>query len=96
MSAVVSFNEFRLLTSFLTIIEQARSLPTDKLRIVYISVNAIMYFIQVHSIFPFFMLNSLSGFSREHNITCFVYNIATTESITYISSRVTFQLFVLC
>ncbi|RXH99383.1 hypothetical protein DVH24_011708 [Malus domestica] len=47
LSAVVSFSEFGLLTSFLTIIEQARSLPTDKLRIVYVSVNAIMYFIQV-------------------------------------------------
>ncbi|BBH00748.1 tobamovirus multiplication 1 [Prunus dulcis] len=39
--------KLRLLTSFLTINEQARSLPTDKLRVVYISVNAAMYFIQV-------------------------------------------------
>lgn len=31
--------------------EQARGLPTDKLKIVYISVNAAMYLIQVSILF---------------------------------------------
>jgi len=34
-------------SNFIPITEQARGLPTDKLKIVYISVNAALYIIQV-------------------------------------------------
>lgn len=55
MNGVIVHNQLGLLTLFNHYYEQARSLPTDKLRIVYISVNAGMYFVQVCSILPLFM-----------------------------------------
>ncbi|XP_009363185.2 tobamovirus multiplication protein 1 [Pyrus x bretschneideri] len=48
LPGLLFFSTYTLLVLFWAeIYHQARSLPTDKLRIVYISVNAIMYFIQV-------------------------------------------------
>ncbi|KAL6197952.1 hypothetical protein ACLB2K_027744 [Fragaria x ananassa] len=47
MNGVIVHNQLGSLTLFNHYYEQARSLPTDKLRIVYISVNAGMYFVQI-------------------------------------------------
>ncbi|KAM1123889.1 hypothetical protein ACFX13_005278 [Malus domestica] len=48
LPGLLFFSTYTLLVLFWAeIYHQARSLPTDKLRIVYISVNAVMYFIQV-------------------------------------------------
>ncbi|CAN6546668.1 hypothetical protein ACFX13_037774 [Malus domestica] len=48
LPGLLFFSTYTLLVLFWAeIYHQARSLPTDKLRIVYVSVNAIMYFIQV-------------------------------------------------
>ncbi|XP_031264950.1 tobamovirus multiplication protein 1-like [Pistacia vera] len=48
LPGLLFFSTYTLLVLFWAeIYHQARSLPTDKLRIVYISVNAAMYFIQV-------------------------------------------------
>ncbi|KAI5447241.1 variant 2, E3 ubiquitin-protein ligase tom1 [Lathyrus oleraceus] len=48
LPGLVFFSTYTLLVLFWAeIYHQARSLPTDKLRIVYISVNGVMYFIQV-------------------------------------------------
>lgn len=102
LNVVVSFDQWRLLTSFLTINEQARSLPTDKLRVVYISVNAAIYFIQVCSIFVFlecFITWFLYIPCCYHNIcvwlVCFFF-LFPFMCVTYISSLLTFQSFLLC
>ncbi|XP_002518505.2 tobamovirus multiplication protein 1 isoform X2 [Ricinus communis] len=48
LPGLLFFSTYTLLVLFWAeIYHQARSLPTDKLRIVYISVNAAMYFVQV-------------------------------------------------
>ncbi|CAB4275802.1 unnamed protein product [Prunus armeniaca] len=48
LPGLLFFSTYTLLVLFWAeIYHQARSLPTDKLRVVYISVNAAMYFIQV-------------------------------------------------
>ncbi|XP_015574319.1 tobamovirus multiplication protein 1 isoform X1 [Ricinus communis] len=49
LPGLLFFSTYTLLVLFWAEIyhQQARSLPTDKLRIVYISVNAAMYFVQV-------------------------------------------------
>lgn len=44
---LVSFECLCHSLSFILVIVQARSLPTDKLRIFYVSVNGAVYFIQV-------------------------------------------------
>ncbi|XP_021887385.1 tobamovirus multiplication protein 1 isoform X2 [Carica papaya] len=48
LPGLLFFSTYTLLVLFWAeIYHQARSLPTDKLRIVYISINALIYFIQV-------------------------------------------------
>ncbi|CAL8145232.1 unnamed protein product [Prunus armeniaca] len=103
LPGLLFFSTYTLLVLFWAeIYHQARSLPTDKLRVVYISVNAAMYFIQVCSIFVYlacFIMWFLYIPCCYHNIcvwlVCFFF-FFPFMCATYISSPLTFQSFSFC